>query len=184
MQFGNLDNLNMFGYDMRGYSAYLNSVYFTGTITQVKPNGEEIRYANDRGPWEPDTHYDYYDRVSVLGYLWLCVNINGTDTKPSDSNPDWLMQVSKGDTGEGLIVRRSEWWPGRLYCNESEVSPTVQPLRYLDIALIKDLGTSTGYKAYKCISTIDRGHGQGKHLSSSDNKPGTPGGVEYWEELA
>lgn len=184
MQFGNLDNLNMFGYDMRGYSAYLNSVYFTGTITQVKPNGEEIRYANDRGPWEPDTHYDYYDRVSVLGYLWLCVNINGTDTKPSDSNPDWLMQVSKGDTGEGLIVRRSEWWPGRLYCNESEVSPTVQPLRYLDIALIKDLGTSTGYKAYKCISTIDRGHGQGKHLSSSDNQPGTPGGAEYWEELA
>lgn len=184
MQFGNLDNLNMFGYDMRGYSAYLNSVYFTGTITQVKPNGEEIRYANDRGPWEPDTHYDYYDRVSVLGYLWLCVNINGTDTKPSDSNPDWLMQVSKGDTGEGLIVRRSEWWPGRLYCNESEVSPTVQPLRYLDIALIKDLGTSTGYKAYKCISTIDRGQGQGKHLSSSDNQPGTAGGAEYWEELA
>lgn len=184
MQFGNLDNLNMFGYDMRGYSAYLNSVYFTGTITQVKPNGEEIRYANDRGPWEPDTHYDYYDRVSVLGYLWLCVNINGTDTKPDHNNPDWLMQVSKGDTGEGLIVRRSEWWPGRLYCNESEVSPTVQPLRYLDIALIKDLGTSTGYKAYKCISTIDRGHGQGKHLSSSDNQPGTPGGAEYWEELA
>lgn len=184
MQFGDLSNLNIFGYEMTGYSAYLNSVYFTGKITQVKPNGEEIKYANDRGPWEPNTHYDYYDRVSVLGYLWLCVNINGTDTKPSDSNPDWLMQVSKGDTGEGLIVRRSEWWPGRLYCNESEVSPTVQPLRYLDIALIKDLGTSTGYKAYKCISTIDRGHGQGKHLSSSDNQPGTPGGAEYWEELA
>lgn len=184
MQFGNLDNLNMFGYDMRGYSAYLNSVYFTGTITQVKPNGEEIRYANDRGPWEPNTHYDYYDRVSVLGYLWLCVNVNGSDTKPDHDNPDWLMQVSKGDTGEGLIVRRSEWWPGRLYCNESEVSPTVQPLRYLDIVLIKDLGTSTGYKAYKCISTIDRGHGQGKHLSSSDNQPGTSGGAEYWEELA
>lgn len=184
MQFGDLSNLNIFGYEMEGYSAYLNSVYFTGKITQVKPSGEEVLYANDGGAWEPDTHYDYYDRVSVLGYLWLCVNINGTDTKPSDSNPDWLMQVSKGDTGEGLIVRRSEWWPGRLYCNESEVSPTVQPLRYLDIALIKDLGTSTGYKAYKCISTIDRGHGQGKHLSSSDNKPGTPGGVEYWEELA
>lgn len=71
------------------------------------------------------------------------------------------MQVSKGDTGEGLIVRRSEWWPGRLYCNESEVSPTVQPLRYLDIALIKDLGTSTGYKAYKVyllqIEVTDKG---------------------------
>jgi hypothetical protein len=57
-------------------------------------------------------------------------------------------------------------------------------LRYLDIALIKDLGAVTGYKVYKCISTIDRGLGQGKHLSSSDNQPGTPGGAEYWEELA
>ena len=52
--------------------------------------------------------------------------------------------------------------------------------RYTFVCLI----TCRGYKAYKCISTIDRGHGQGKHLSSSDNKPGTPGGVEYWEELA
>lgn len=181
MQFGDLSNLNIFGYEMEGYSAYLNSVYFTGKITQVKPSGEEVLYANDRGAWEPDTHYDYYDRVSVLGYLWLCVNDNGSDTKPSEDNPDWLMQVSKGDQGEGLILRRSEWDPrGVEYCNESEVSPTVQPLRYLDVVLVKDLGTETGYKVYKCIYTRNNG----KHISNSDNQPGTPGGAEYWEELA
>ena len=165
---------------MEGYSAYLNSVYFTGKITQVKPSGEEVLYANDRGAWEPDTHYDYYDRVSVLGYLWLCVNDNGSDTKPSEDNPDWLMQVSKGDQGEGLILRRSEWKPRVEYCNESEVSPTVQPLRYLDIALVKDLGAETGYKVYKCIYTRNNG----KHTSNNDNAPGTAGGAEYWEELA
>ena len=180
MQFGDLSNLNIFGYEMEGYSAYLNSVYFTGKITQVKPSGEEVLYANDRGAWEPDTHYDYYDRVSVLGYLWLCVNDNGSDTKPSEDNPDWLMQVSKGDQGEGLILRRSEWKPRVEYCNESEVSPTVQPLRYLDIALVKDLEAETGYKAYKCIYTRNNG----KHTSSDDNAPRAAGGAEYWEELA
>lgn len=178
MQFGDLSNLNIFGYEMTGYSAYLNSVYFTGKITQVKPNGEEIKYANDRGPWEPDTHYDYYDRVSVLGYLWLCVNPNGSDTKPSEDNPDWLMQVSKGDPGAGMIVRRSEWKPGVEYRNDQDVPQSVSELRYLDIVLDKDLATTTGYKVYKCIYT------KAPHISTNDNAPGTDGGVEYWEELA
>lgn len=178
MQFGDLSNLNIFGYEMTGYSAYLNSVYFTGKITQVKPNGEEIKYANDRGPWEPDTHYDYYDRVSVLGYLWLCINPNGSDTKPSEDNPDWLMQVSKGDPGAGMIVRRSEWKPGVEYRNDQDVPQSVSELRYLDIVLVKDLATTTGYKVYKCIYT------KAPHISTNDNAPGTDGGVEYWEELA
>lgn len=178
MQFGDLSNLNIFGYEMTGYSAYLNSVYFTGKITQVKPNGEEIKYANDRGPWEPDTHYDYYDRVSVLGYLWLCVNPNGSDTKPSEDNPDWLMQVSKGDPGAGMIVRRSEWKPGVEYRNDQDVPQSVSELRYLDIVLVKDLATTTGYKVYKCIYT------KAPHISTNDNAPGTDGGAEYWEELA
>ena len=178
MQFGDLSNLNIFGYEMTGYSAYLNSVYFTGKITQVKPNGEEIKYANERGPGEPDTHYDYYDRVSVLGYLWLCVNPNGSDTKPSEDNPDWLMQVSKGDPGAGMIVRRSEWKPGVEYRNDQDVPQSVSELRYLDIVLVKDLATTTGYKVYKCIYT------KAPHISTNDNAPGTDGGVEYWEELA
>lgn len=184
MQFGDLSNLNIWGYEMEGYSAYLNSVYFTGTITQVKPSGQEVRYANDRGPWEPDTHYDYYDRVSVEGYLYLCVNVNGSDTKPSEDNPDWLMQVSKGDQGEGLILQRSEWKPNRIYRNESEVNPKVQPERYIDIVMVRDFGASSGYKVYRCIFTGDEGQGQGKHLSSNSNSPGTDGGAAYWEELA
>lgn len=57
------------------------------------------------------------DRVSVLGYLWLCVNPNGSDTKPSEDNHS-LMQVSKGDPGAGMIVRRSEWKPGVEYRND------------------------------------------------------------------
>lgn len=35
-QFGDLDNLRIFGLDMRGYSAYLNNIYVSGTIENVK----------------------------------------------------------------------------------------------------------------------------------------------------
>lgn len=100
MQFGDLTNLNVFGMNMEGYSMYLNSVYFTGTITQVKPDGTPIRTANDRGDWENNITYDYYDRVSYNGCIWLCINEDGTNTKPSESNPNWLLQVSKGENGQ------------------------------------------------------------------------------------
>ena len=100
MQYGDLTNLNVFGMNMEGYSMYLNSVYFTGTITQMKPDGTPIRTANDRGAWENNTKYDYYDRVSHDGCIWLCVDEYGTDTEPSENNPSWLLQVSKGESGQ------------------------------------------------------------------------------------
>lgn len=99
-QSGDLSNLNIFGLNMEGYSEYTNSVYFTGTITQVKPDGTPVITANDRGSWVNNTQYYYYDRVSHNGCIWLCVNEDGTDTEPSVSNPNWLLQVSKGENGQ------------------------------------------------------------------------------------
>lgn len=100
MQFGDLSNLNVFGLNMSGYSMYLNSVYFTGIVSQVKPDGTPVMTANDRGAWQNDTKYEYYDRVSHNGSIWLCVNENSTNTEPSESNPNWLLQVSKGEAGQ------------------------------------------------------------------------------------
>ena|GEM_PF-238030 len=103
MQYGDLSNLKIFGLDMTGYSMYLNSVYFTGTIMQVKPDGTPIRTANDRGAWPPaDNHADYFDRFSYLGCIWLCVAENGTDTPPSADSAAWLKQVDKGDDGASM----------------------------------------------------------------------------------
>ena len=103
MQYGDLSNLKIFGLDMTGYSIYLNSVYFTGTIMQVKPDGTPIRTANDRGAWPPaDNHADYFDRFSYLGCIWLCVAENGTDTPPSADSAAWLKQVDKGDDGASM----------------------------------------------------------------------------------
>lgn len=102
MQYGDLTNLNIFGLNMSGYSMYLNSVYFTGTINQVRPDGTPVLVANDRGQWESGTKYEFYDRVSHDGILWLCVAEDGTDTEPSKENADWLLQVDKGEDGAGL----------------------------------------------------------------------------------
>ncbi len=102
MQYGDLTNLNIFGLNMSGYSMYLNSVYFTGTINQVRPDGTPVLVANDRGQWESGTKYEFYDRVSHDGILWLCVAEDGTETEPSKENADWLLQVDKGEDGAGL----------------------------------------------------------------------------------
>lgn len=98
LQQGDLTNLIIHGMNMQGYSMYINSVYFTGTVTQVKPDGTPVRVANDRGAWQAGK-YDYYDRVSHNGCLWLCVNEKGTDTEPAEGNADWLKQVDKGADG-------------------------------------------------------------------------------------
>ena len=98
LQMGDLTNLNIHGMNMQGYSMYINSVYFTGTVTQVKPDGTPVRVANDRGAWQAGK-YDYYDRVSHNGCLWLCVNEKGTDSEPTEDNADWLKQVDKGADG-------------------------------------------------------------------------------------
>lgn len=99
LQYGDLSNLSVFEMQMQGYSMYLNSVYFTGEITQVKPDGTPVRTANDRGAWQQG-HYDYYDRVSHGGCIWLCVAEGGTDTEPADGNAAWLKQVDKGSQGQ------------------------------------------------------------------------------------
>ena len=113
LQYGDLSNLNAHGMQMEGYSMYLNNVYFTGIIRQTKPDGTPIRTANDRGAWEQG-HYDFYDRVSHGGSIWLCVNEDGTDAEPAGGNPDWLLQVSKGQDGAvgGGIANLGQWQTG------------------------------------------------------------------------
>lgn len=104
-QDGDLSNLNIHGMQMEGYSAYLNSVYFTGTIKQVKPDGSPVMVVNDRGQWESGQTYAYWDRVSYQGCLWLCVNENGTNTVPSTKDPSWLLQVSSGSS----VTSKGPW---------------------------------------------------------------------------
>lgn len=99
MQSGDLSNLNVHGLDMTGYSMYLNSVYFTGTVRQLKPDGTPVYTANDRGEWVSGENYAFYDRVSHNGGIWLCVSESGTTSEPEEGNADWLLQVKPGTDG-------------------------------------------------------------------------------------
>ena len=113
-QSGDLSNLSVFGMNLEGYSEYTDSVYFTGTITQVKPDGTPVKTANDRGAWPPaDNHASHYDRFSYNGSLWLCVNEDGTNEAPVDGNPDWLKQVDKGEQGDSMQLL-GPWENGKL----------------------------------------------------------------------
>lgn len=98
MQWGDLTNMNVHGLDMTGYSVYLNNIYMTGVFKQVKPDGTPVQTVNDRGAWVSGTEYAFYDRVSHNGSLWLCVNESGTNSEPSKTNSDWLLQVASGDS--------------------------------------------------------------------------------------
>lgn len=63
LQYGDLSNLNIFGLNMDGYSMYLNNIYMTGIIKQIKPDGTPVQTLNFREEgYIPGVHYweDFY----------------------------------------------------------------------------------------------------------------------------
>ena len=99
LQYGDLSNLNIFGLNMDGYSMYLNNIYMTGIIKQIKPDGTPVQTLNFREEgYIPGVHYDYYDSLSYNGSMWACINEDGSSAAPG-SNGDWLEIASKGDQG-------------------------------------------------------------------------------------
>lgn len=117
LQYGDLSNLNIFGLNMDGYSMYLNNIYMTGIIKQIKPDGTPVQTLNFREEgYIPGVHYDYYDSLSYHGSMWACINEDGSSAAPG-SNGDWLEIASKGDTGtpgapgkDGVSVTNSGPW--------------------------------------------------------------------------
>lgn len=117
LQYGDLSNLNIFGLNMDGYSMYLNNIYMTGIIKQIKPDGTPVQTLNFREEgYILGVHYDYYDSLSYNGSMWACINEDGSSAAPG-SNGDWLEIASKGDTGtpgapgkDGVSVTNSGPW--------------------------------------------------------------------------
>ena len=116
-QFGDLTNLSIHGYNMTGYSIFLNNIYMTGVINQMSADGISVeRVPFFKGAWTQG-EYAYYDEVTYNGSSWLCVNPDGTTSEPADGNPDWFKRVSKGEDGKDGTSAEAvgEWDPNRSY---------------------------------------------------------------------
>ena len=74
-----------------------------------------------------------------------------------------------GEQGlQGCILRYAEWAAGTEYRNDEALTTGT---RYLDVALVRDDTTATGWRAYKCKAT---------HTAATANKPAN---ATYWEEF-
>ena len=73
--------------------------FFKAHRFEIVSGNESIRVPADKGEWNPGI-YNYYDRVSHNGSLWLCVAQPFTGVEPTDANSAmWQKQVSKGADG-------------------------------------------------------------------------------------
>lgn len=97
-QSGRLDGLVIGGQDMSGYSAFMQNIYMTGVIKQLKPTGEEIMVVNYVGAYASGVTYDYYDSVTYGGSTWVCLNEAGSSEVPG-TGTDWQCIAEKGATG-------------------------------------------------------------------------------------
>lgn len=106
MQFGDLSNLSVFGADMTGYSAYVDSLYFTGKIEQLEKIVQDTLGAGDlrmeidssAGNFIVDNKIDTTLTAKVLRYFnnvtsdvtkWEWSRESGTDLVDIASDAIW-----------------------------------------------------------------------------------------------
>ena len=86
---------------------------------------------------------------------------DGANGKDGKDGKDGLQGI------QGCVIRDSEWASGVEYRNDEGTANG-----YIDVVLVRDDSTTTGWVAYKCKKT---------HTSSSSI---TPTNTTYWEEFA
>ena len=84
--------------DLSGYSAYLNNVYMTGIIKQIRPNGDVKDIPVYIGEYSESTQYYKDDEVTYGGQLYICL-ADCAGVLPTDTTK-WQLTVAKGDKGE------------------------------------------------------------------------------------
>lgn len=81
-----------------GYDSDHNaSNHFTGSFTI---GSTETPIVRDLGEYISGQTYEYYDRVSYKGSLYLMTNKDAGSTTQPPTGSDWTLQVSKGAQGE------------------------------------------------------------------------------------
>ncbi|UVO73201.1 hypothetical protein NXW43_21605 [Bacteroides thetaiotaomicron] len=90
MQDGDLSNLNIFGLDMTGYSAYLNNIYMTGTIEQLQIDAP-VRIEIDT---QGDNFLAYGESMEIT-----CKVFKGWEDI-TDTVRQWAIRRDSGDTAD------------------------------------------------------------------------------------
>lgn len=107
-------------------------------------------------------------------YEWVSKRRKSTDGEWGlFSTPAVFAQLSeKGADGlQGCVIRDSEWALNTEYRNDSDVKDGSLPVRYIDVALVRNNAMETGWDAYQCLKT---------HVSSSSI---TYANTEYWKKF-
>ena len=125
------------GYDADGKA----SNHFVGRFS-ISGSSGSTPIVNDRGAWEAGVSYDYYDRVSYGGSLYLMTNkAAGTTTGVPGVSTDWTLQVKAGTDGRdgaSISIRGSAV---AHYANASDIDLTTAKSGYY----LTDTGSSASH---------------------------------------
>lgn len=83
-------------------------VFSTKLYKVMNYDGSIIPMELHLGAWEEGKEYYYYNSVTHGGRRWLCVAPDGkaVTSEPKEGNPDWLLQVDKGEKGDDPVTVR------------------------------------------------------------------------------
>ena len=126
-----------------GYDAdHRASNHFTGKFS-ISGSSGETPIVNDRGAWTAGASYDYYDRVSYGGSLYLMTNkAAGTTTGVPGLSTDWTLQVSAGTDGKDGTSISIKGSAVAHYASASEIDLTTAKSGYY----LTDTGSSEQHK--------------------------------------
>lgn len=116
LQYGDMTNLYVHGYEANGYSLMAKNLYITGNLKHIKDNGNEVNNINLLPSYTAGQRVDFYDAVVYNGETWVCIAEEGTTTTPSASEPAWMKMVEKpnGITGSGKYVAGNSYGQGSI----------------------------------------------------------------------
>lgn len=97
LQMGYMGNMPSGGTSYSGYSAYLNNVYMTGVIKQLREDGGLQDIPIYRGEYADEPQYYVGDEVTYDGQVYICTQ-KCTGIAPTDTSC-WELVVAKGTDG-------------------------------------------------------------------------------------
>lgn len=169
-----------------GYDAdHKASNHFTGKFS-ISGSSGSTPIVNDRGAWKAGVSYDYYDRVSYNGSLYLMTNkAAGTTTGVPGVSTDWTLQVSAGTNGKDGASISIKGSAIAHYANASEIDLATAKSGYY----LTDTGSSEQHKrgitivaGGMIVNDIDVSDGDSYTTSEDGHLWTANAGKEAWDD--